>query len=610
MLKIKFLPDQKEISVKEGTDLLSAAEEAGVRADGPCGGKGNCGKCRVRLVAGGEEEATPAEAKHLSREQLAEGWVLACQRKVRQNTVVETIPEVEAHQRKTALKGRQVAVKVAPAVKKVSVQLSKPVGEDQKADMERLLEQLPVKNITYNLRELRTLPGFLRQEKFLITAILHGKKLIGVEPGNTEGFLYGLAFDIGTTTIMGSILDLSSGVVLDEVALTNPQKIHGADVISRIIHASAGEDGLSSLQEQVRGAVNDIIKTLTARNGISHSQIYEAVLVGNTAMSHLFLGVNPAYLAMAPYVPAFKESVEVEAAELGLFMNPGARVTVLPNLAGFIGSDTVGMILATDLDIQNKNVLAIDIGTNGELVLASGGRLLACSTAAGPAFEGANIRHGMRAVQGAIESVVVEEEIVVKTIDGAPARGICGSGLIDAVSELIKAGLVEPSGRFIDPMKSELRPVSGDLLKRLRTAEKGQEFVLVYGEENDRGEDIVITQSDLRELQLAKGAIYAGLQFLLTEAGITATDLESIFLAGAFGNYIRIESAITIGLLPQLDIERIISVGNAAGDGAKLALISGQIRKRAQKIKEKVDYVELSTRKEFQKVLINSLAFM
>ncbi|MEW5784077.1 MAG: ASKHA domain-containing protein [Bacillota bacterium] len=608
MVKITFLPSRKEIDVDPGTNLLQAAALAGVPLEGICGGKGTCGKCRVRIVAGEAVLPSPAELKFFSREELTGGSALACQKNVNRNTTVKTENQANVDDRKTALQG-QPAVPAMPYVEKYHLKLKHPTVDDQSPDLERLLVQLPLPEPEINLSELAKLPRVIRSAAYAVTAVLSGRHLIAVEPGDTTHRSYGLAFDIGTTTIMGSLLDLNSGAVLAVGATTNPQSIYGADVISRITHAAQNGGGLQQLQEKVISAANAITGELLAATGIGEDEVYEAVVVGNTTMSHLFLGIDPTYLAPAPFIPAYRQPVTVKASELNLSMHPSGRVTVLPNIAGYVGSDTVGVILAADLDRRRDTCLAIDIGTNGELVLTAAGRVLTCSTAAGPAFEGAQIRHGMRAAAGAVEAVTVNEDVQLKVIGGTAPRGICGSGLIDAVAELLAAGIIEPSGRFTDPESGAGASLPPRLRERLRRGQGGYEFVLAWGKEYAGGADLVLTQPDLRELQLAKGAIYAGIKILLKEAGLELAALDAVLLAGAFGNYIRKESALAIGLLPALPPERIVPVGNAAGDGARMALIARPVRERAFALPERVEHVELSTRPDFQKEFISALAF-
>ncbi len=609
MPKVKFTPQNKEINVEEGTNLLEAADQAGLYIEGDCAGRGTCGKCRVKITDDSKAEPTAAEKKHLSSKDLESGWALACQRTIDHNLVIEVPIQKDAHLRKTTLAGGVEDLTAEPLVEKVAVKLSRPAVKDQTADLERLLDHLENFELNIKLRELSSLPALLRDNSYSVTAAITGSRIISIEPGDTSDQVYGVAFDIGTTTIMGSLLDLKTATVLAVAAATNPQNAYGADVISRITHASESIGNLKQLQDKVIEAANKIIKDLLKQTRVARDRVYEVTAVGNTTMSHLFMGVDPTYLAPAPFVPAYSRALEVEASELGLKVSPAGRVTFLPNIAGYVGSDTVGVILAADMDQRKDNCAAIDIGTNGELVLAANERLMACSTAAGPAFEGAQIKHGMRAAAGAIEAVdYIDGEIKVSTIDDVPARGICGSGLIDAAAALLDAGLIEPSGRFVNPEENPEK-IPSQFKDRLRSGNGGFEFVLVKAEDSETGDDIVLSQGDLRELQLAKGAIYAGLMILLKEAEIKIDDLDQILLAGAFGNYVRKESALTIGLLPQLPAEKIIAIGNAAGDGSRMALTSKTMRKRAIELPGRVEHLELSTRADFQDIFIDAMAF-
>ena len=578
MPTVKFDPDNKLIDLQAGTNLLAAADQSGIYLEGDCAGKGTCGKCRVRIIEGETGTPTEAEKKHLSPSELDTGWVLACQRQVSVDLTVEVPRMKDAHSRKTTLTGGVELLEAEPAIQKMALALERPSVKDQKADLERLLRAADQEHLQINPRELAALPALLRNNRYKVTVAHDDRRIISLEPGDTSDQLFGVAFDIGTTTIVGSLIDLKNATVLAVAAATNPQNVYGADVISRITHASQAEDGLKQLQGKVIDAANQIVRQLLKQSGIARDRVYEITAVGNTTMSHLFMGIDPTYLAPAPFIPAFSRALEVEASQLGLNINPSGKVLFLPNIAGYVGSDTVGVILATNMDRRKDNCAAIDIGTNGELVLAAGGRLMACSTAAGPAFEGAEIKHGMRAAAGAIEAVNYSNgNLEIKTIEDSPACGICGSGLIDAAAALLQAGLIEPTGRFVNPEENP-ECIPKEFLGRLRPSQVGYEFVLTPAAESETGEDIVLTQGDLRELQLAKGAIYAGLMILLKEADLKISDLDQVLLAGAFGNYVRKESALTIGLLPAIPPEKIVAVGNAAGDGSRMALASQTMR--------------------------------
>lgn len=608
MPKIVFLPFNREITVDNGTTLYTAAQEAGIALQTPCGGKGTCGKCKVRIVEGYKAmEPTADVKKHLSAEELEQGWVLACRYEVDADLTVEVPQFVDAAKRKVDLSKSVCEVDETPVVEKKLLKLEKPTVHDSRADLERLYSALPGQTAGPDLELLRSLPHVLRESQFQVTAVTRQIRLVAVEPGDTTGRAFGLAVDIGTTTVVGWLMNLADGRALAAAAVTNPQQAFGADVISRITYAAKSRENLMRLHKGVIGAINGIVRNLVEQTGVKREEIYEAVMVGNTTMSHLFLGVDPANLAPAPFVPAFCRPMEVRAAELGLELNPAATVTVLPNIAGYVGSDTVAVMLATCLDEGSEIRLVIDIGTNGEIVLAGGGRILTCSTAAGPAFEGAQIKHGMRAADGAIEKVWVEDDDVqIAAIGGQGIKGICGSGLVDSVAALFKAGVIAPTGRLKRVGEGGLPE---KLAGRLKQGPGGPEFVLATSRQTVSGSDIVLTQKDIRELQLAKGALHAGTNILLKEMGITPADLDQVLLAGAFGSYINKESALDIGLLPDVDPQKVISVGNAAGDGARMALVSNKARQRAIDLAQKAEHVELSVRPEFQQEFVASLNF-
>jgi len=612
LIKVKFLPSNKSADVPPGSNILQAAIAAGVQVESTCGGKGTCGKCKVQLQKGGAEVGagalTPSEKKFLTASEIEAGWVLACQHVLFEDTVVQLQEQKDVYDRKIGFADSEKMNAYAPSIRKFHVLLAKPSADDQRADWERLVAALPVDGIPFNHIVAASLPQKLRQEKFSVTAVLDGARLLAVEPGDTSNRSFGLAIDIGTTTVVVYLLDLSQGTVIASGAVTNPQNAFGADVISRITHASNGPKALHELQEKVVGGINGIVEHLTRKTQVNLEEIYQVVVVGNTTMSHLFLGIDPSFLAPAPFIPVFRQAVELEARDLGLSILETASITVLPNVAGYVGSDTVGVMLAAEADrLQGVNII-VDIGTNGEIVLAGKGSILTCSTAAGPAFEGAEIKHGMRAAEGAIERVHIGADVETGVIGATKPRGICGSGLIDALSEMVRAGVVEPSGRLA-AKETQLEKLEPAVRERLRGSGGSAEFVLVWGRDSANGEDIVISQKDVRELQLAKGAIMAGIRVLMREMGIGVQDIDQVLLAGAFGNYIGKESALGIGLLPPVPLERIKAIGNAAGDGAKMALMAVEERERALTLARRAKHIELSSDPGFQKEFIDSLSF-
>ncbi|KLU60731.1 phenol hydroxylase P5 protein [Peptococcaceae bacterium CEB3] len=610
MAKVTFLPSFKTAEVSDGSTIFQAAITAGVLIESTCSGRGTCGKCKVQIPREQMDSFAHSEGaeKFLSDTELAAGWVLACQYKVNSDVTVVLREERDAHERKTAL-NRVHADEIRPSIKKYPLTLTKPSVHDQTPDWERVRSALPNRNISFNLLTAANLAKVLRQAEFKITAVLDGESIVAVEQGNTVERCYGLAVDIGTTTVVVYLLDLNRGAVLASSSVTNPQRLFGADVISRISYAAKGSIELKQLQTAVIKGLNDTVSKLCANTGVSGNEIYQAVVVGNTTMSHLFVGIDPTYLAPAPYIPVFRQAIQVEARELGLNILGTGKVIVLPNVAGYVGADTVAVMLATKIDQLPGITLAIDIGTNGEMILAGKQRILTCSTAAGPAFEGAEIRCGMRAAEGAIEGVTIKDDVQLAVIGNTLPSGICGSGLIDAIAEMARSGVVSLTGRLAGT-SDQLKELPPSVRRRLRRTDQGSEFVLAWGEATATGEDIVLTQKDVRELQLAKGAIRAGIHVLMGEMGITPEDIDRILLAGAFGNYIKKESALQIGLLPPVPAERVRSVGNAAGDGAKLALLSTHERMRSSALADQAEHVELSTRSDFQEQFVKALSYL
>lgn len=595
MVKVTFLPMEKTVEVPEGIKILDAAVLAGVEVESTCGGRGTCGKCKVLKRPLDCPEKTP-EA------------VLACQEKITEDTLIILMEKREVTDRKINLNSAQ-EFRLKAGIKKLHLLVPRPSLHNPCPDWERLGQLLPFKEIGFHRKVAASLPQILRQQKHEVTVVLHGNSILAVEPGDTSSRAFGIAVDLGTTTVVAYLVDLIQGKVLAGRATTNPQNIFGADVISRIAYASQGPDRLEELQKKIVAALNWLISQLCAECFVSSEEIYQAVVVGNTTMAHLFLGIDPRYLASFPFTPVFRQEVEVEAGELGLAILSTGKVIVLPNIAGYVGSDTVGVMLAVGVDNLEGVNLIVDIGTNGEIILVGKGKLLTCSTAAGPAFEGGEIKCGMRAAAGAIEGVRIHENVELDIIGNERPQGICGSGLIDAVAEMVRMGIIDSSGSF--QLKSDnLEKLPFGVKERVRiNNEGGAEFVLVWASDCSIGEDIVITQKDIRKLQLAKGAIAVGIKILLKELGVKVKDIERVFLAGAFGNYIKKESALMLGLLPPVEPEKISAIGNAAGEGAKMALLSPDERFRAKVLARKTRHVELSVHKDFQEEFLKSFSF-
>ena len=535
---------------------------------------------------------------------------MSCRAEVHQD-VVCIVPRLMGNP-KAALMGFGRHVILDPNVHKVALQLTPPSLEDQRSDVTRIVEALADEGfeVQVGLSVLRQLPQVLRAEGWRVTAVIVGEDLMGVEPGDTTGRSYGLAFDIGTTTVVGALMDLRSGTPLAVRSTLNGQAIHGADVISRISHAMMNEDGLEQLTTKIVQSLNTLIEQLLAETAVPARDLYEVVVAGNPTMIHLLLGIDPTAIGVEPFVPAVDDALTVKAADVGLRIHPRAKIHCLPHLGAYVGADLVGGLMATGLAQAEGVRLLVDVGTNGEIILGSAARTVATAAPAGPAFEGAQIQSGMRASVGAIEAVTITPDgVQLQVIGDVPPVGLCGSGLLDAVAQLRLVGLLQANGRFLksDAATKQFAP---ELAERLITDEEGKRsFVLAWEHESGNGRLITLTQRDIRELQFAKAAIASGIDVVMTELGVTQEDLVEIYLAGSFGNYINPQSARIIGLVPPVPVERIKAVGNASGEGAKMALLSFRERQIAHSLPKIVEYHELSGRADFNDSFISILQF-
>ncbi|NLK50888.1 MAG: DUF4445 domain-containing protein [Syntrophomonadaceae bacterium] len=624
-VKVTLLPEKQEIWATRGEILSEALLLAGYILETPCAGHGICGKCKVRLENRKDSslELYANEWQHLSMEEIQQGCRLACQVVLKEDVQVQITTSFREMLRKTmgvTVVGNETDFPLYPLVRKIFLQqLPRPTLEDQLGDWERMERGLVEggflprpehleKGLQLDGEILRTLPAVLRASDYQVTAVLYNHKLIALEEGDTTSQMFGVALDMGTTTMVGALIDLNTGKQLAVTSRTNPQRSFGADIISRLSFGSQGQEQLLALQAGLVEAVNQILDELVQSAGIEPNYIYETVVVGNTVIHHLFLGLDPTYLGQGPYVPVVTRPLQVKARRLKIHMRDSGYLYLLPNIAGFIGGDAVGVILATSLYQSSKVQLAVDIGTNGEIVLGCAQQLLACSTAAGPAFEGARIKHGMRAVYGAIEQVKLGDEVEVQVIGSVSPQGISGSGLIDAVAEMLRLGIIDHTGRILAP--AELPAELPKKLKQRVVEEKHRrEFILVSGEGLTNQKTISISQEDIRELQLAKGAIAAGILVLTRELGITIEQINQVFLAGAFGSCLNPSSARAIGLIPNLPLEKVKAVGNAAGAGAILALLSRSARKQAAQVAREVRHIELSGRPDFQEAFLGAMYF-
>ncbi len=603
---VEFEPLGRRTQVTRGTTLLEAARQAGVGLSAVCGGAGTCGTCRVRVVGG--EVSPPVEGE---REALADGFRLACRTRVLGDVRVDVPPTSITAPQRAQIEGRELAVELDPAVRTCDVAAEPPSLTDLQADaarvrdaLDRQLPQLAAEDgagIRFDHSALCQLPVLLREHDWQVRLVVRDREVIAIVPAGAPPL--GLAVDIGTTKVAAYLVDLESGETLAAAGRMNPQIAYGEDVMARIAYTMDGASQARELQEAIVGGLSEMARDLCAQVGRDSAEIVEAVLVGNTCMHHLVLGLPVEQLGLAPYVPALARAYDLKARELGLCLAPGANVHLLPNIAGFVGADHVAMILATDISEAGEVTVGLDIGTNTEISLAAGERLLCCSCASGPAFEGAHIHDGMRAAPGAIEWVRLVDDadggasgVEYQTIDGAPPVGICGSGVLDAVAELRRVGILRENGA----MRVDSHP-------RVRGTGGATEFVLVPAGEREALRDVVITRKDVNEIQLAKGAIRAGVDVLLEEAGLEEGQIERVVIAGAFGTYLDVGSALAVGMFPPLPRERFVQVGNAAGMGAKMVLVSRRCRARTEEIARRVEYIELTTHARFVAVYTAAL---
>ena len=609
-VRVTFEPQGKTILVPRGITILEAARLAGIKIRSECGGQGLCGKCRILVrPVDATTKITDVERRWLTDSELKQGYRLACQAKVLENLVVIVPLETRLVKAKIIEYGYEYPLPFKPLVKKVVVRIPKAKLSDLRPDLERVMDVLrdnmgiEVDEIDYHA--LIKLPQVLRDGEWIITVtIWDGNKVIDFEKGDTSKHMYGVAIDIGTSKIVCHLVDLHDGKSLAVGSLENPQLAYGEDVISRIRYCMIRRSGLKELRAVVIDAINFIIGELCKKVGINRNNIYEAVVVGNTAMHHIFLGIVPNYLALSPYVPGVRRSLNVKARDVGLLINSGANVYLPPIIAGFVGADAVADIIATGMIESDDIVMLIDIGTNTEVCLGNREVIWTASCASGPAFEGAHIRFGMKAIPGAIEHVKIIPksngyDVKYSVIGDTRPVGICGSAMIDVIAELLKNGIIDRSGRFVQDKEDA----------RIKVGKDGKEFIIAYSDETEIGRDIVITQKDIRQIQLAKAAIYAACKVLMRKAGISEADIRRVYIAGAFGRHIDAENAKIIGLLPNVPSGIVEFVGNTAVAGARLLLKSRIARKYAEELLKIARYVELTVEPEFSQEFLKATYF-
>ncbi|MGO9881884.1 MAG: ASKHA domain-containing protein [Solirubrobacteraceae bacterium] len=603
-VRLRFLPDGNEVRVPSGTPIFDAASWNGIAIDSTCGGHGTCKKCKVRIVSG-EVPVGTVDPRAFTTDELREGWRLACRAGARSDLVIE-VPPLQTRP-KAALAGVGRHVILRPSVQKRHLVLSEPTLEDQRPDLQRVLDGLDDLEPYTSLELLRTLGGTLRKSYFDVTAVVCDQELIELEPGDTTARRFAIAFDLGTTTVVATLLDLDSGQPVAVRSMLNRQQPYGADVITRISATMMDELALGALRDRAHETLATLTDEVLTEAGVDPLEVYEITVCGNVTMMQLALGIDPEPLSMAPFVVATHEFPPVHAHEFGVEIHPRAPAFVFPSLGAYVGGDIVAGMLATGLTRDRRLRLFIDVGTNSEIALGSVDRVLATAAPAGPAFEAAQIRCGMRAAEGAIEGMKIDgDSLTLEVIGDVEAVGMCGSGLVDAVAELVHCGLLDHSGRFIPDDEAAVR-LPG-LARRLTKIGEERVFVLQW-----RGDDpaaaVFLSQRDVRELQFAKASIATGWNILLAELGVEADEITQVLLAGSFGAYLTPLSAVRIGLVPKLALPRIVSAGNVAGEGAKIAALSLRERAEAESILREVEYVELSGRADFNDLFIDQLAF-
>jgi uncharacterized 2Fe-2S/4Fe-4S cluster protein (DUF4445 family) len=578
----------KEARVIAGTTLFDAASWNGVAIDSTCGGHGTCKKCKVRVVSG-DVEISPVDPRAFDPDELRDGWRLACRAQAQEDVTVE-VPPLQTRP-KAALAGVGRHVILRPAVQKRYVELEEPSLEDQRSDLERLLDAMDDVEPRVPLAVVRELGRTLRASDWKVTAILADDVLIGVEPGDTSARRHAIAFDLGTTTVVATLLDLETGQPMAVRSILNAQQPFGADVISRISATMIDEDALARLRAHAHDTLQQLTDEVCAEAGVDAGEVYEVVVTGNVTMIQLALGIDPEPLSMAPFTIAARRLPEAQAADFGLRVHERAPAVLFPALGAYVGPDIVAGILATGLTLDRRVRLFIDVGTNSEIVLGSSAKALATAAPAGPAFEAAQIRCGMRAADGAIEGVkIVDGDVELTVIGDVEPVGLCGSGLVDAVAELVGAGILDHSGRFVLGSSERLDKIGEENVFRLT-------------------DDVYLSQRDVRELQFAKASIATGWTILCTELGIEPDEIAQVLLGGSFGSYLTPASAVKIGLVPRLPLPRIVAAGNVAGEGAKIVALSVTERAAANAVLDEVDYVELSGRADFNDLFIDQLQF-
>lgn len=622
-----FQPSGRRGKVQEGKTILMASHELGVDIEAPCGAHKVCGKCKVKLETGFFEKfGIDSQASHLSplseeekrtlkEQEIEDNYRLACAAEVHGDILV-FVPEESRKADQVVLDtGKERTFKLDPALKNYYVEMPRATLEDHRSDLNRLQdalkEQFGLENVSVDYFVLRELPNVIREKEWKVTVtVLYDHEIVDIRPGFVQKW-YGIGIDVGTTTVAAYLCDLETGEMLVKDGMMNPQVRYGEDVLSRITYAMMNDDGRDKLHDAIIEGINTLAFRMTEKAGLKPEDVMEITLVFNTAMHHCFLNLEPKYMGRSPFVPAISAPFDVKARDLGIKIGKAANLHILPVEAGFVGPDNVSVLIAEEPYKQDEEIrLIIDIGTNGEIDLGNSKKLLSTSCATGPALEGAQIKFGMRAAPGAIEKLRIDPETLectYKVIGDdnwhgrgslGNAKGICGSGIIDMVAEVFKAGIINKTGRFNMKLDSD----------RIRKDENGKpEYIMVFAEDSGIGKDITVTQGDIRAVQLAKSALYVGCKMLMRH--LSVDKIDRVTLAGAFGSFIDKESSLVIGLFPECDLDKVAAVGNAAGDGAQAALLDKGKRIEARDVAANVQFIETAVEPDFQERFAEAMAF-
>ena len=596
-ISLKNGKDERIIYANKNDNLLKILRENNVEVNNNCGAKGKCGKCKVKILNEEYLKFTKSDEVHLSKDELDKGIRLSCMINIEDDIEIELINSKDDIQVLTDIYDNNTYLDID--IKKIYLELEKPSLMDQRDDVKRVKDSLNMKDLYIDKKTLGSISNILEKNNYKVTFTTYNNKLLHIQGNNREKYKYGIALDLGTTTMALYLLDLNEGRIISVLSKVNAQRSYGSDVISRINYTMENKNGLEELNKCVINQINEMIDEISKINNINKNEIYNIVVVGNTTMIHMLMKIPCKNIALAPFIPSFTEKYECSALDIGINVN--GIISLPPSISAYVGSDISAGILSSNMSKNDKYSLLLDIGTNGEIALGNKDRILTCATAAGPAFEGTNIKYGVGGIKGAISSIDLSKDKIYETINDEIPCGICGSAVLDITSELLKYEIIDETGRMID-----YDEVKNERLRKRLNKDKGIKEFIIFQDDNKK---ISFTQKDIREVQLAKASIYAGIEVLLNESNLTYDDIENVYIGGGFGNFMNVESAVNIGMIPEAFKNKIKSIGNCAGKGAIDFLISEENKKEIVKIVDKCEYIELSKSKSFQEFYIDSISF-